>query len=89
MRKLCLIGFGLLPMFVWGAATSHDVQDAAARRSPPQRTGEQVFVQNCARCHQPPSTLAPRITGTVIMHMRTRARLSSNDEKLLLKYLAP
>jgi len=34
-------------------------------------------------------TLSPRITGTVIMHMRTRARLSKQDEQLLLKYLAP
>jgi hypothetical protein len=34
-------------------------------------------------------SLSPRITGTVIMHMRVRARLSKRDEQLLLKYLAP
>jgi cytochrome c5 len=89
MRSLCLIIFGFLPVLVWGAAASQNAHGGAARRSAPQRTGEQVFAQNCGRCHQPPSTLAPRITGTVIMHMRTRARLSANDEKLLLKYLAP
>jgi len=52
-------------------------------------TGERVFETNCSRCHQAPMSLSPRITGTVIMHMRTRARLSREDEELLLKYLAP
>ena len=51
--------------------------------------GERVFLNNCSRCHAAPMSLSPRITGTVIMHMRTRARLSRNDEQLLLKFLAP
>jgi cytochrome c5 len=51
--------------------------------------GEKVFIANCARCHTPPMTLSPRVTGTVVAHMRVRARLSRKDEKLLLKYLAP
>lgn len=52
-------------------------------------TGEQVFATNCSRCHAAPMSLSPRITGTVVMHMRVRARLSQKDEQLLLKYLAP
>jgi cytochrome c5 len=55
----------------------------------PADGGERVFTNNCSRCHAAPMSLPPRITGTVIMHMRTRARLSRDDEKLLLKYLAP
>lgn len=51
--------------------------------------GERVFAANCSRCHAAPMSLSPRITGTVIMHMRTRARLSREDERLLLKFLAP
>ena len=51
--------------------------------------GEQVFTTNCVRCHTPPGGLAPRITGTVIMHMRVRARLSREDEQALLRFLAP
>ncbi len=54
-----------------------------------QPSGEEVFKANCARCHMPPMSLSPRTTGTVVMHMRVRARLSRQDEKLLLKYLAP
>jgi len=53
------------------------------------QAGERVFAANCSRCHQAPMSLSPRITGTVIMHMRTRARLSREDEKLLLNFLSP
>jgi cytochrome c5 len=51
--------------------------------------GARVFAENCARCHTPPMTLSQRVTGTVVMHMRIRARLSRKDEKVLLQYLAP
>jgi len=51
--------------------------------------GERVFANNCSRCHAAPMSLSPRFTGTVIMHMRTRARLSKHDEQLLLQFLAP
>ena len=70
------------------ARTDAKKQEAPAPQ-PAARTGEQVFMTNCSRCHVPPASLSPRITGTVLMHMRVRARLSRDDEKLLLKYLAP
>jgi cytochrome c5 len=54
-----------------------------------QPSGERIFMNNCSRCHMPPMSIPPRITGTVIMHMRTRARLSEEDQRALLKYLAP
>lgn len=89
MRTVVVIAFALIPVLVWGSASAHDTHQASAKRGSPARTGERVFSDNCARCHQAPTSLAPRITGTVIMHMRTRARLSAQDEKLLLEYLAP
>jgi cytochrome c5 len=58
-------------------------------KNAPERTGDDVFQTHCVRCHNPPMTLSPRVTGTVVMHMRARARLSREDEILLLKYLAP
>ena len=65
-------------------------QTAQPKASPGQAdTGDRVFAANCSRCHAAPMSLSPRITGTVIMHMRVRARLSKRDEQLLLKYLAP
>jgi cytochrome c5 len=54
-----------------------------------QSRGEQVFAQNCSRCHVPPMSIPPRVTGTILMHMRTRARLSREDEQALLKFMAP
>ena len=54
-----------------------------------QRRGEAVFQANCGRCHNPPSSIPPHITGTVVMHMRTRAKLSREDEQALLRFLAP
>jgi hypothetical protein len=54
-----------------------------------EATGEEIFQANCARCHMPPMSIPQRVTGTIIMHMRVRARLSRQDEQLLLKYMAP
>jgi len=60
------------------------VQDAT-----PEQRGERIFADNCARCHRPPMTIPPQATGTITMHMRTRARLSRSQERELLRYLAP
>ncbi len=92
-RRVMLAWFVLVPLAMF-AAQSRQSKDPAQKPSPgghPAQAdaGERVFAANCSRCHQPPMSLAPRITGTVVMHMRTRARLSREDEKLLLKYLAP
>ena len=52
----------------------------------PQNEGERVFQQNCYRCHNAPEGFSPRITGTIVRHMRVRASLSQRDEQALLKY---
>jgi cytochrome c5 len=51
--------------------------------------GEQVFHQNCARCHQEPEGFSPSISETIARHMRVRAGLSEDDYKALLKFLNP
>lgn len=51
--------------------------------------GEQRFRANCGRCHNPPEALSPREVRAVARHMRVRAMLSAEDEKLILEYLAP
>jgi cytochrome c5 len=66
-------------------AASPAKQAATSSISP----GERVFQANCGRCHNPPEQLSPRITGTVLRHMRVRALLSPQDERDLLKFLAP
>lgn len=87
----CLILLPLSLMAAPGRQAIPTTPKASSHRASAAKTdpGERVFAANCSRCHQPPMSLSPRITGTVIMHMRVRARLSREDEKLLLKFLAP
>jgi cytochrome c5 len=51
--------------------------------------GERKFKQNCSRCHEAPQNLSPRLSGTVLRHMRVRASLSQQDERDILKFLNP
>lgn len=51
--------------------------------------GEEVFHQNCFRCHQEPEGFSPSISGTIATHMRVRAGLSDPDVKALLQFLNP
>jgi cytochrome c5 len=60
-----------------------------AVRKGTQRDGQVVFEQNCSRCHNAPQGFSPRISGTVVRHMRVRAGLSAEDEKALLRFFNP
>ena len=51
--------------------------------------GEKRFRTNCRRCHHPPEGLSPREARAVLRQMRVRAMLSAEDERLILKFLAP
>ena len=51
--------------------------------------GEKRFEMHCGRCHVPPEDLSPREAKAVLRQMRVRANLSAEDERLILKYLAP
>jgi cytochrome c5 len=64
---------------------------AATTGQPPshQDEGQRVFEQNCSRCHTAPSSFSPRISGTIVRHMRVRASLSRHDEKALLQFFNP
>jgi cytochrome c5 len=58
-------------------------------KSAPPAEGGRIFRQNCSRCHNAPQGISPRITGTVIRHMRVRASLSEKDERELLRFMNP
>lgn len=98
MNRLCIFAI-LLALIIYGqllrAASStpqSDKNNSKQTTQPRQSTqpdGDEIFNTHCGRCHTPPMSISPRITGTVIMHMRARARLSREDEILLLKYMAP
>lgn len=75
-------------------------QDARTSKSPAPKTaavhpasqsdseqGQQIFNQNCSRCHKAPEAIPPSVAGTVALHMRIRAGLSEQDYKRLLAFL--
>lgn len=70
-------------------------QSAATKREKPaashtaEGNGERIFQQNCSRCHRAPEGFPPRISGTVVRHMRVRASLSEKDARALLRFLNP
>jgi cytochrome c5 len=81
-------------LLAWAQATTSAQsagQASSTQHAKPAATnpGERVFQANCGRCHNPPEQISPRITGTVLRHMRERALLSPQDERDLLKFLAP
>jgi cytochrome c5 len=51
--------------------------------------GDRVFQQHCSRCHNAPEGFSPRISGTIVRHMRVRASLSQHEEEELLRFLNP
>jgi cytochrome c5 len=54
-----------------------------------QDRGQEIFNQNCSRCHSTPEGFSPRISGSIARHMRVRAGVGDEDYKALLKFLNP
>jgi hypothetical protein len=48
--------------------------------------GQRAFQQNCSRFHASPEGFSPRISGTIVRHMRVRASLSRHNEEALLRF---
>lgn len=73
-------------------ATSADPQkssEAHKFQAKHEDDGARIFRQNCARCHNSPEGFSPRISGTVVQHMRVRASLSKEDQEKLLRFFNP
>jgi hypothetical protein len=51
--------------------------------------GEKAFQTHCSRCHNAPEDLSPRVVRAVVRQMRVRAMLTADDERALVKFLAP
>jgi cytochrome c5 len=71
-------------------ATQQSKPHAAAPAMPQHEDeGARIFQQNCSRCHNTPEGFSPRISGTIVRHMRVRASLSKHDEEELLRFFNP
>jgi cytochrome c5 len=71
-------------------APANKKQSTASSTSQSQADeGERIFKQQCSRCHNAPEGFSPRISGTIVRHMRVRASLSRHDEEELLHFFNP
>lgn len=67
------------------ASATHTQVNAASQSA----EGERLFRANCGRCHNPPESLSPREVRAVVRHMRVRAVLTDEQERAIVKFLAP
>ena len=66
-----------------GAAVVHNADPDSMRVA-----GEQRFRANCGRCHNAPQKFPPRMMATVLRHMRVRATITDEDQRLILFYMS-
>lgn len=90
-----LVGFAVFSLAIFAVCVGQakPPKNQNAPQTQPANTasseGEKRFRANCGRCHNPPEEISPREARAVVRHMRVRAMLSAEDEKLILAYLAP
>jgi len=48
---------------------------------------DEAYKNNCMRCHAATQQYSPRMTKTIIMHMRVRANLPEDVAQAILEYL--
>ncbi len=90
LATLCLLGL-MTFAFAGDAPAKKDasptpvVQPASADAM--RIEGEQRFHANCGRCHATPQKFPPRMMATVLRHMRVRATVTAEDQRLILFYM--
>ena len=103
-QQWCLITAHLLLLvFTLGIARAESGSQAKSQNPPstskkktpnssdsePQGEAGRLFQQNCSRCHTAPDGFSPRISSTILRHMRVRASLSKHDEEELMHFMNP
>jgi cytochrome c1 len=48
---------------------------------------DEVYKNNCMRCHSAVRQYSPRMTATIVNHMRVRANLTAEETQAILRYL--
>jgi mono/diheme cytochrome c family protein len=87
-----LLSAVLLPFLAFAKSAPHQDQSQPQTKpaavAKPDR-GQQVFAENCSRCHNAPEGFSSRISGAIARHMRVRANLSDDDYRALRRFLNP
>ena len=91
----CMLAVAILWM-AWGWAGSGLAQSPSPQpvkkatiQNSQASDGAKKFEENCSRCHNAPEGFSPRISGTIVRHMRVRASLSKKDSEAILRFLNP
>ena len=97
------IKFAIVPMLILAVAllsikaSPRPTGDKNATAAPGDRStqddtlrlqGEKRFRANCGRCHVAPPKFAPRMSATIVRHMRVRAMITEEDARLILRYMS-
>ena len=48
---------------------------------------DEAYKNNCMRCHSAVRQYSPRMTATIVTHMRIRANLTAEETQAILQYL--
>jgi len=48
---------------------------------------DDAYKNNCTRCHSEVRAYSPRMTATIVNHMRVRANLTAEEADAILQYL--
>ncbi len=48
---------------------------------------DEAYKNNCMRCHSAVRQYSPRMTATIVAHMRVRANLTAEETQAILQYL--
>ena len=61
---------------------------AGSRSTRPAVDPDDAYKNNCMRCHSAVPQYSPRMTATIVMHMRVRANMTAEESRAILQYLA-
>ena len=49
---------------------------------------DDAYKNNCMRCHSAVREYSPRMTATIVTHMRVRANMTAEETQAILQYLS-
>jgi hypothetical protein len=85
MKKL----IALLIVLFAGAGVTLIINGCAATQAVAEKTGTQLWGENCVRCHNAPpsSDYSPAQWETISMHMKLRANLTDDEINKIQAFL--
>src|SRR5262245_20674432 len=75
--------FACLSLAALSAALAQAGENTTHRAIDP----DAAYKNNCMRCHTSTQQYSPRMTKTIVMHMRVRANLPEDEAQAILEYL--